>query len=290
MIIHVTTLVFYINEIRLYFGNIISSTDGMPEEERPPWRKLLWVKQPYPDNYVDSTFLSQLKHNSHVQPYTFIALCNDSLGLVTHLCLVCIFGLSFYGVYVLHWNELWFLSLSWISGSASLKSWLLIVFTLLALSPVLKSLTQSTSSDSIWALAFWLCVANVCVNDYSASSPARSALATNSALSAAIVLASRLPTTMKVFCFLLFSLQLFGVFPNLIRQVKDSDGYYVVVAALVVGSAGGLGSVFGWLVVALWITILATIVLGLPGILLALQKYKNEIQGPWDPARPIINE
>lgn len=29
----------------------------------PPWRKLLWVKQNYPDNYVDSTFLDELQKN-----------------------------------------------------------------------------------------------------------------------------------------------------------------------------------------------------------------------------------
>lgn len=29
----------------------------------PPWRKLLWVKQNYPDNYVDSTFLEELQKN-----------------------------------------------------------------------------------------------------------------------------------------------------------------------------------------------------------------------------------
>jgi hypothetical protein len=29
----------------------------------PPWQKLLWVKQNYPDNYVDSTFLDELQRN-----------------------------------------------------------------------------------------------------------------------------------------------------------------------------------------------------------------------------------
>lgn len=28
-----------------------------------PWQKLLWVKQNYPDNYVDNTFLDELQRN-----------------------------------------------------------------------------------------------------------------------------------------------------------------------------------------------------------------------------------
>lgn len=31
--------------------------------KRPPWRKLLYIKQGYPDNYVDETFLEKLQKN-----------------------------------------------------------------------------------------------------------------------------------------------------------------------------------------------------------------------------------
>jgi phosphatidylinositol N-acetylglucosaminyltransferase subunit C len=46
------------------------------------------------------------------------------------------------------------------------KSALLIYFALLGLSPILKSLTKSTSSDSIWALATWLLIINIFFFDY----------------------------------------------------------------------------------------------------------------------------
>ena len=29
-------------------------------DARPPWRKILWEQQPYPDNYVDQTFLASV--------------------------------------------------------------------------------------------------------------------------------------------------------------------------------------------------------------------------------------
>src|SRR5207248_4257979 len=51
------------------------------------------------------------------------------------------------------------------------KSAILIYFTLLGLSPILKSLTKSTSSDSIWALATWLLIINIFFFDYGGLSP-----------------------------------------------------------------------------------------------------------------------
>lgn len=293
-----------------------------------PWRKLLWVQQPYPDNYVDESFLSQMKQNSHVQPYTFWALSSDSSGILVHLCTIAVFAIVFLGIYSRGWNPIWFAVGSgaltvtgyifWrnvlLAGAettnledglnsiaTTLKSSLLIFFTLLALSPVLKSLTQSTSSDSIWALACWLCLANICFNDYSSlsfassssSSEFKSILSTNLALSAAIVLASRLPTSVSVFSFVLFSIQIFGVFPTFLRLVRNppsaqsspnsrhnshsssSVTYWVLLISLVLISSIGLFTMGGIWVLALWIGVLFSVVIVLPGLLLALQKYKK---------------
>ena len=49
---------------------------------------------------------------------------------------------------------------------ATAKSALLIYCALLGLSPILKSLTKSTTSDSIWALSCWLMCINVFFFDY----------------------------------------------------------------------------------------------------------------------------
>lgn len=50
---------------------------------------------------------------------------------------------------------------------ATAKSAILIYCAVLGLSPILKSLTKSTSSDSIWAISFWLFLINVFFFDYS---------------------------------------------------------------------------------------------------------------------------
>ena len=49
---------------------------------------------------------------------------------------------------------------------ATAKSAILIYCALLGLSPILKSLTMSTSSDSIWAMSCWLMCINIFFFDY----------------------------------------------------------------------------------------------------------------------------
>lgn len=187
----------------------------------------------------------------------------------------------------------------------TIKSAILIYSTLLGLSPILKSLTKSTSSDSIWAMSFWLLAINIFFFDYSGGVGAKfpASLSTNAALMASTVLASRLPDTTQVFSLTLFSIQVFGLFPVFRRHVRHrSWKYHVVLSVLLVLGAGlGVGMVLGevdgqgrwpWkrgvigMVVSLVIAALAAG--GCSWWLIGLQKYKNEIRGPWDPARPII--
>jgi phosphatidylinositol glycan class C protein len=226
---------------------------------------------------------------------------------------------------------------------STIKSAILIYFTLLGLSPILKSLTRSTSSDSIWAMSFWLLAINIFFFDYSGSSwvgtsttstttpttttattttspgatvgtgtavggssskqmPVAS-LSTNAALMASTVLASRLPSTGHVFSLTLFSIEVFGLFPVFRQYARHRSWRYhiALTVLLVLGAGAGVGMVLGdadagkglpWgrgllgMVVGCLIAALA--MGGCSWWLIGLQKYKNEIYGPWDPARPII--
>lgn len=114
---------------------------------------------------------------------------------------------------------------------------------------------------------------------------------------ASTVLASRLSSTTDVFALTLFSIEVFGLFPIFRRHLreKSSRGHLVLTIALVVNASGG---VFVTLAGGGWRKWLGGVFLG--GFLtfltmgicswwfIGLQKYKNEIHGPWDPARPII--
>lgn len=221
----------------------------------------------------------------------------------------------------------------------TLKSALLIYFTLLGLSPILKSLTRSTSSDSIWALATWLLIINIFFFDYSriytprkqsrskpssardslsessgSAPPFPSSLSTNAALMASTVLASRLPSITHVFSLTVFSIEVFGLFPVFRRHLRHRswNGHVLLTAMLIIASSAGLsiilstsythtygncGFCWGWIWHVLTRSFLGIVIGGLGTSLvmggcswwlISLQRYKDVVIGPWDPARPIL--
>jgi phosphatidylinositol glycan class C protein len=122
-------------------------------------------------------------------------------------------------------------------------------------------------------------------------------LSTNAAVMASAVMASRLPSTTHVFSLTLFSIEVFGLFPVFRRQLRSISwrGHLRLTYFLVLSASGGMGVIIsaGGLIAAIVGTVLGSVLTFLVmGIcswwLIGLQKYKNEMYGPWDPARPII--
>ncbi|KAH8719392.1 phosphatidylinositol N-acetylglucosaminyltransferase-like protein subunit C [Phaeosphaeriaceae sp. PMI808] len=309
------------------------------------YKKLLWFKQPFPDNYTDeTTFLDHLQRNPRLQPYEFWSLMSDATIIVQHLASVAIFCCCFVAIFngrvspvaIVGWASLctllaWALWDYWVGRESGLlqpqspatpkfdpggvppksrrtrkrlvtaKSAALIYAALLGLSPILKSLTRSTTSDSIWALSTWLLLMNVAFFDYSGGPGTQlpTSMSTNSAMMASAVLASRLPSTTHVFSLTLFSIEIFGLFPIFRREllVQSWLGHVLLTVILTMAAWGG---VFITLTGGGLTAFVTGVVLGCSftllcmGIcsrwLIGLQKYKNEIRGPWDPARPVIRQ
>ncbi|KAF2741768.1 phosphatidylinositol N-acetylglucosaminyltransferas-like protein subunit C [Sporormia fimetaria CBS 119925] len=324
---------------------------------RRPFKKILWFKQPFPDNYTDEeTFLDHLQRNPRLQPYQFWSLMADVTVVVQHVASVAIFCCCFVAIAqekvspvsvvscatvctVLGWTcwDYWVSQEdhdrpdspdSSLSGTyppaldtpayqppyvdpmsslsprnqvrlATAKSALLIYAALLGLSPILKSLTRSTTSDSIWALSTWLLCMNVLFFDYRGGKGAQlpASISTNSGLMASTVLASRLPSTTHVFSLTLFSIEIFGLFPIFRRRLwtESRHGHFALTSGLVVFASGGVfvtltsGGLLAWVIGVILGGTLTFLAMGICSFgLMSLQKYKNEIHGPWDPARPII--
>lgn len=184
---------------------------------------------------------------------------------------------------------------------STVKSAFLIYFSLLGLSPILKSLTKSTASDSIWAMSCWLLIMNIFSFDYGSGEGAGAtkfpaSLSTNAAVMASTVLASRLPSTTHVFSLMLFSIEVFGLFPIFRRQLRHISwtGHIFLTLALVMFAGGAVGITLrgGWMgaIIGSFLgSILTALTMGgCSWWLISLQKYKNVVSGPWDPARPII--
>ena len=130
----------------------------------------------------------------------------------------------------------------------TLKSSIMMFLVLMSLSPVLRTLSAATSSDSIWALAALLFILNALLADYTANvsedeinegyvfmaisniyifqsfiyfcDRLSSVLSMNAAVSASVVLASRLSTNVSVFALVLFSILSFALFPILRRRLQ----------------------------------------------------------------------
>ncbi|MCJ1285914.1 hypothetical protein MMC26_005256 [Xylographa opegraphella] len=182
---------------------------------------------------------------------------------------------------------------------ATVKSAILIYCALLGLSPILKSLTKSTTSDSIWAMSCWLMSINVFFFDYGGGVGVKfpASLSTNAALMASTVLASRLPSTTHVFSLTLFSIEVFGLFPVFRRHLRHRSWrlHITLTILLIAGAGAGLGAVLIGqgirnviLGVGIWGIGTVLAMGGCSWWLIGLQKYKNVVIGPWDPARPII--
>ncbi|KAJ3786633.1 phosphatidylinositol N-acetylglucosaminyltransferase [Lentinula aff. detonsa] len=300
----------------------------------PPWEKVLWKNQPYPDNYIPQGALeSSLRKNPNFKPYTYWPLVHLSIAITQHLATIFIFlsvfvrlkdrsldprvlifvslGCFFVGYFV--WEVLQYTQSSG-GGSKhgskrnervkTLKSSILIFLALMSLSPVLRTLSAATSSDSIWALSACLFLLNILLADYGSSSsvaqvrPERltSVLSMNAAISSSVVLASRLSNDLAVFALIQFSVQSFTLFPMLRRRLQAFNTrklstramqalltFALSISSLILAMPLSSTIAFLFLLVLLAVTFFA------PAVLVWAQKYKNEIRGPWDVAVPKVN-
>ncbi|CEQ40774.1 SPOSA6832_02428, partial [Sporobolomyces salmonicolor] len=151
-----------------------------PNAPLPPYRKVLYLRQPYPDNYVDSSFLADLQRNVNVHPASLPALLRQTLPITQHLASTFVFLSVFVrlsthsldpSTLLLACCVLGFVFRTWSAligeSTAPMKS-LIPLFALYLLSPALKTLTRATTSDSIWALSGTLFAINLLLGDYRA--------------------------------------------------------------------------------------------------------------------------
>ncbi|BGP58704.1 glycosylphosphatidylinositol anchor biosynthesis [Rhodotorula sphaerocarpa] len=72
-------------------GSDTDDPDMQDPAARPPYRKVLFLRQPYPDNHVDSSFLADLKRNVNVHPANLPALLRQTLPITQHVASIFLF-------------------------------------------------------------------------------------------------------------------------------------------------------------------------------------------------------
>ncbi|XP_063056489.1 phosphatidylinositol N-acetylglucosaminyltransferase subunit C [Engraulis encrasicolus] len=284
-----------------------------PAAAAVPWRKVLYERQPYPDNYVDPKFLQDLKRNVGVRQYRYWSVVREA-GLVAQQvscvslfvtlwsymekgdlrpatllwsCLLC--SLVGYGLYKLLSG-----GGSTTSGGddrtslADLQSAAIFLSFTFGFSPVLKTLTEAVSTDTVYAMSCVMLLAHLISFPYDSQpepSPPGS-LSLNAALFASVCLASRLPGALHTFAMLTCALLVFALWPCVLHRLREKAPRWTFpcIAALV--SCGGVASLASlWPAGALLLSLgLGTLTLVCPLLLVRLQRHKDNIQGPWDEA------
>uniref|UniRef100_A0A1A8RZD8 Phosphatidylinositol glycan, class C n=1 Tax=Nothobranchius rachovii TaxID=451742 RepID=A0A1A8RZD8_9TELE len=213
--------------------------DGAPSQS-VPWRKVLWERQPFPDNYVDQRFLEELRRNEGIRQYRYWAVVKEASLVGQQLSCVAIFitfwlymeqgllapetllwtslvcGLLGYGLYQAFTSQTDSCSETR-THLADLQSAALFLSFTFGFSPVLKTLTESVSTDTVYAMSAVMLLAHLVSFPYGEPSPPGS-LSLNAALFASVCLASRLPGALHTFAMLSCALLVFALWPCLLQR------------------------------------------------------------------------
>ncbi|PWA01467.1 hypothetical protein BB558_002433 [Smittium angustum] len=162
------------------------------------------------------------------------------------------------------------------------------------LSPVLRTLTVDTSTDTIIALAVVFFLLNLGFHDYGTNNLTKissiGSISVNAAVLACVLLASRLSSNNAVYALLVYALLWFALFPLLRRlliAVSTKSSIILTIILAVGGTVLFLSISKAVSLVHFSITFIITFVS--PLWFLWIQRYKNEIHGPWDEATPIVH-
>ncbi|KAJ2259228.1 glycosylphosphatidylinositol anchor biosynthesis [Coemansia sp. RSA 455] len=294
-----------------------TSTRPTVVQPRRPWRKLLYIKQEYPDDYVDDTFLMELQKNANVRMYDYSTVVIQTTVITQHLSSIMIFISVFINLYrgsLTGKTLVWCSSISTVLGFVFwdilnmylrtpeqrivrlnlIKGAMLFALLLFGLSPILRTLTEDTSRDTIWAMTVIFFGVNLAFHDYSTGNLTNirfpGSVSLNAAVLASVLLASQLNNNLSVFAFLSFALKWFALFPIFRRYLKRiSDAASMATTMVLALMATALFMYINKAVALLHIFSSLFITFVCPLWLIWVQRYKNEIHGPWDEARPIVH-
>lgn len=267
-------------------------------QKRLPWQKTLYGNVGYPDNYTDISFLKDLQRNKNVKIFQLSEAVSGATHLSQQISSCTIFLVLFYVMYAELVEPEMILSLSTLvtligyllfmstqsQRSKMLKNDSKTVLSVLIfghiLSPMLHTLTDSISTDTIFTITFFVMTIHLIFFDYGLPAfMVSKAVSLNAAIFGSICLASRLPSSFHAFTLLVVAAQFFVLLPILVRAFWNPWMILVVV----LGCAYSL-----WL---LSLTVMAMYLLGsvlvnvvCPGMFVYMQQFKNNIHGPWDEA------
>lgn len=270
-------------------------------QRQQTWKKNLYENVNYPDNYTDKTFLEELKKNVHITEVSHLTAVLGA-GLVTQeICIVVFFVI----IYVYLHNswiepETVFVQSSLVAAIGylmyrivltnknyyealikDLRTVLIFVVFGYVLSPVLKTLTDTISTDTIYATTTFMMIIHLIFFDYGVPAAiVSSSLSLNAAIFGSVCLASRLASSFHAFVLLTNAVECFVLLPILLSRGRGS---VIVLTAMIAIAIYALWTV-SLIMMILFVCVTLFVTVLCPVWFLRWQNYKENIYGPWDEA------
>ena len=165
---------------------------------------------------------------------------------------------------------------------------LLFLVVLMAVSPVLHTLTKTYASDTIYLLAVLLGTVHVFSYDFTymltMSREFKGTVSMNAALLCSVLLASRLSSNMHCFGLMCFAVELFSLSPILwhMLRVSSANAHAAFTAAMVVAVSVLLALTHRRFFGFLFVFAAVVIPFVAPLVFIRVQRFKVRIAGPWD--------
>jgi len=283
------------------FLNCFSEDSGESKKLKKPWVKALYKNQGVPDNYVDTTFLTEMKKNLFVRDYDYYSLLMHTGCITQQIHSVIIFVMCFIYLnqalldpYALNLISIGILCLCYIvrrvcdSNAFDMKAVIIFCTASFVLSPVLMSLTDTISTDTIYAMATVMLLVHLISHNYifQLNFSNEGVVSFNAGIFATVCLASRLSHLFQGYSLIVLSVLLFDVLPSLRRYLKLhlrpysnlflSMSLFMLSVYMVATQTVTLAMMI--VVLFLFITFIC------PYFLIHLQPIKNNLYGPWDEA------
>lgn len=291
-----------------------------------PWRKVLWRKnesQFFLDNYVSDSFFANLRVNQCLNQYSMRGMYQIVSHLLQYLFTIILFGLTWWNFYtddreglseqaheVVNDKGIFGIILNsgrmlvpvmvvsfarrdpTLSELLRPRSILCICGWLWFLAPISRTLTKSWSEDTIYTFVCLLAFFHLITADLTLKlvGPEKS-FVFNSAFLLAVLLASRLSGA-GALAIQLVAVELFAVFPA-VRRVLFTNlptiYFFVLTPVMFVAVMYHLASDELFCLRFLLAMVVAVIAVPCTLLLLASQRFKLAIQGPWDIPKTHIN-
>lgn len=277
-----------------------TATSAVLVEEK---KRYLFEKSDFPDNHVDrNTFLTSLVTNADVRTYTYWTVVRNTIPVTQQISAVTIFLaiFSFALGGVLSESFLGCIDITIAILGAFManvpkmtetlsfdtaRSVYLLGGTLVVLAPVMRTLTESYSTDTVTFLVMLLCAFHLVFHEYriTSSTSGTSMFSLNAGIFASVLLASRLSSDILVFEILALGTELLVCFP-LLRQslMKEAPEQNIFLGCVMILMAFSMLLALSSIVAAAYLAGIAIILLVCPMGLIYIQKYKYRINGPWD--------